>query len=87
MPYNYVCAQAGEVLGELTSTSDILTMSLMAKLLLVSLVSLIPIVWGKAIQSKVRGWLQQKQRNDDEELELESRQASSGYIPVSTHIN
>ncbi|CAO3577339.1 unnamed protein product [Absidia cylindrospora] len=87
MPYNFVCAQAGEVLGELTSTSDILTVSLMAKLLLVSLVSLIPILWGKAIQTKLRGWLQQKQRTDDEELELESHQTSLGYIPVSTHIN
>lgn len=86
MPYNFVCAQAGEVLGELTSTSDILTVSLIFKLLLVSLISLIPIVWGKAIQAKLRGWLQHRQK-EDEEMELEAHQSSLGYIPVSTAVN
>ncbi|KAI8078691.1 snare associated Golgi protein-domain-containing protein [Halteromyces radiatus] len=89
LPYNFVCAQAGEVLGELSSTSDILTVSLMIKLLLVSLISLIPIFWGKTIQRKLRGWIQQ--RKEDEEMELDRyqqhRQTSLGYVPVSTHIN
>ncbi|KAI8331506.1 snare associated Golgi protein-domain-containing protein [Chlamydoabsidia padenii] len=85
MPYNFVCAQAGEVLGELTSTSDILTLSLMMKLLLVSLVSLIPIFYGKTIQTNLRGWLQQRQKQD-EELELEGHQTTLAYIPVSNRI-
>lgn len=70
MPYNYVCVQAGQVLGDLGSTSDILTLSLMAKLLLVSLVSLIPVFWGKSLNAKLRGQLQQqqqhRQKNDEE---------------------
>ncbi|CAO3596538.1 unnamed protein product [Absidia cylindrospora] len=75
IPYNYVCVQAGQVLGELGSTSDILTLSLMAKLLLVSLVSLIPVFWGKSLHAKFREQLQQQQQNrqhrlqkDDEEM-------------------
>ncbi|KAG0749499.1 hypothetical protein G6F62_000456 [Rhizopus arrhizus] len=50
IPYNFVCAQAGDVLGDLTSTSDILSVSLVLKLLVVSLFSLVPVIWGKKIQ-------------------------------------
>ncbi|KAI7897914.1 snare associated Golgi protein-domain-containing protein, partial [Cokeromyces recurvatus] len=50
MPYNFVCAQAGDVLGDLTSTSDIVSVALVLKLLIVSFVSLVPVIWGKAIQ-------------------------------------
>ncbi|CAO3703876.1 unnamed protein product [Rhizopus stolonifer] len=57
IPYNFVCAQAGDVLGDLTSTSDILTISLVIKLLVVSLVPLIPVLWGKKIQKYVKGLL------------------------------
>ncbi|KAI9009366.1 snare associated Golgi protein-domain-containing protein [Phycomyces nitens] len=54
MPYNFVCAQAGDVLGDLTSTSDILSVSLVLKLLGVSIISLVPVLWGKAIQKAIR---------------------------------
>ncbi|KAI8385663.1 snare associated Golgi protein-domain-containing protein [Blakeslea trispora] len=54
MPYNIVCAQAGDVLNDLTSTSDILTVSLVIKLLVVSFISLVPVIWGKSIQQWTR---------------------------------
>ncbi|KAI8369181.1 snare associated Golgi protein-domain-containing protein [Choanephora cucurbitarum] len=54
MPYNVVCAQAGDVLNDLTSTSDIVTVSLVIKLLIVSFISLVPVIWGKAIQQWAR---------------------------------
>ena len=54
MPYNFICAQAGDVLGDLTSTSDIVDVSLVLKLLLVSFISLVPVIWGKAIQRWTR---------------------------------
>lgn len=54
MPYNFVCAQAGDVLGDLTSTSDIVSVSLIIKLLIVSFISLVPVIWGKAIQQWTR---------------------------------
>ncbi|KAI9258467.1 snare associated Golgi protein-domain-containing protein, partial [Sporodiniella umbellata] len=57
IPYNFVCAQAGDVLSDLTSTSDILSFSLMFKLLVVSLVSLIPVIWGKKIQGYLKNVL------------------------------
>ncbi|KAI9487017.1 MAG: snare associated Golgi protein-domain-containing protein [Benjaminiella poitrasii] len=54
MPYNFICAQAGDVLGDLTSTSDIVSVSLVLKLLIVSFISLVPVIWGKAIQQWTR---------------------------------
>ncbi|KAI7868350.1 snare associated Golgi protein-domain-containing protein [Spinellus fusiger] len=54
MPYNFVCAEAGDVLGDLTSTSDIFSLSLVLKLLAVSCLSLVPVIWGKSIQRKMR---------------------------------
>lgn len=54
MPYNFICAQAGDVLGDLTSTSDIVSISLVIKLLLVSFISLVPVIWGKHIQHWTR---------------------------------
>ncbi|CAO3648184.1 unnamed protein product [Mucor hiemalis] len=54
MPYNFICAQAGDVLGDLTSTSDIVSVSLIFKLLVVSFISLVPVIWGKAIQKWTR---------------------------------
>ncbi|ORZ13563.1 snare associated Golgi protein-domain-containing protein [Absidia repens] len=74
MPYNYVCVQAGQVLGELGSTSDILTLSLMAKLLLVSLISLIPVFWGKSLHAKFRGQLQQQQQNRQQRLQKDDEE-------------
>lgn len=54
MPYNFICAQAGDVLSDLTSTSDIVSVSLVLKLLIVSFISLVPVIWGKAIQQWTR---------------------------------
>ncbi|CAO3632146.1 unnamed protein product [Cunninghamella blakesleeana] len=65
MPYNFVCSQAGTILGELTSTSDIFTFSMMVKLLFVSFISLIPIFYGKWIQEKLKWLLEKKQLNNN----------------------
>ena len=54
MPYNFICTQAGDVLGNVTSTSDILTLSHFLKLLFISILSLIPVFWGNMIQRYLR---------------------------------
>jgi uncharacterized membrane protein YdjX (TVP38/TMEM64 family) len=86
MPYNFVCAQAGDVLGDLTSTSDIISASLVIKLLIVSFISLVPVIWGKAIQRKVRQWLGLPEEEEEADLEkLESLELSvNGYTRVNT---
>ncbi|CAO3690624.1 hypothetical protein G6F70_000155 [Rhizopus microsporus] len=78
LPYNFVCAQAGDVLGDLTSTSDIVSVSLVFKLMIVSLVSLLPIVWGKKIQKWARRTFKLASVDDDDaektnEVELNHR--------------
>ncbi|GAN06598.1 transmembrane protein 41A-A-like [Mucor ambiguus] len=80
MPYNFICAQAGDVLGDLTSTSDIVSVSLVLKLLIVSFISLVPVIWGKAIQQWTRQImglppaldvdLEKSLNNDDVELTI-----------------
>lgn len=79
MPYNFICAQAGDVLGDLTSTSDIVSVSLVFKLLIVSFISLVPVIWGKNIQQWTRKMLglppaidmdTEKANNEDNDLEL-----------------
>jgi uncharacterized membrane protein YdjX (TVP38/TMEM64 family) len=79
MPYNFICAQAGDVLGDLTSTSDIVSVSLVFKLLIVSFISLVPVIWGKNIQQWTRKVLGlppavdmdvEKSNNEDNDLEL-----------------
>ncbi|KAG0168791.1 Transmembrane protein 41A [Apophysomyces sp. BC1034] len=88
MPYNLVCAQAGDVLSDLTSTSDILSFSLMMKLLLVSFISLVPVLWGKTIQRYVRQFLRLPPAEDldDDDVEKASVELDhDGYQRVSTH--
>ncbi|KAF7721802.1 Transmembrane protein 41A [Apophysomyces ossiformis] len=87
MPYNLVCAQAGDVLGDLTSTSEILSFSLILKLLLVSFISLVPVVWGKSIQRAVRRCLNLPPSEDlDDDVEKASVEIDcDGYQRVSTH--
>ncbi|ORY95310.1 snare associated Golgi protein-domain-containing protein [Syncephalastrum racemosum] len=65
MPYNFICAQAGSVLGELTSTADIVSVSLVFKLLAVSIVSLVPVLWGNQIQKATRRYLNLQEVHDD----------------------
>ncbi|KAI8384803.1 snare associated Golgi protein-domain-containing protein [Radiomyces spectabilis] len=87
MPYNFICAQAGAVLGSLTSTSDILSFGLLLKLLFVSFISLVPIIWGKSIQRWVRRMLQLPPVDDDDiekGLSMELSQ-NSDYQRVSQH--
>ncbi|ORX57613.1 hypothetical protein DM01DRAFT_1284211 [Hesseltinella vesiculosa] len=60
IPYNLVCTQAGQVLGELTSTADLLAPALMLKLCLVSFLTLIPIAWGKTLQNRLRSYLERQ---------------------------
>ncbi|CAO3631413.1 unnamed protein product [Cunninghamella echinulata] len=83
MPYNFICTQAGTILGELTSTSDIFTFSMMMKLLIVSLVSLIPIFYGKWIQEKLRAWVLEKNNSNhhiNNDIELNHSFTSSHII-------
>jgi uncharacterized membrane protein YdjX (TVP38/TMEM64 family) len=88
MPYNFICAQAGDVLGDLTSTSDIVSVSLVVKLLIVSFISLVPVIWGKNIQQWTRQLMglppvidmdleKSLNNNNDEDVEL------SGYSRFS----
>ncbi|KAG2206779.1 hypothetical protein INT46_008647 [Mucor plumbeus] len=91
MPYNFICAQAGDVLGDLTSTSDIVSLSLVLKLLIVSFISLVPVIWGKAIQQWTRQImglppvldmdLEKSLNNDDVELTI------NGYSRVPNNNN
>lgn len=69
MPYNFICAQAGAVLGELSSTSDILSVPLLLKLLLVSFISLFPVVYGKRMKRWARRRLGTSANNNDDDLE------------------
>ncbi|KAI8069814.1 snare associated Golgi protein-domain-containing protein [Gilbertella persicaria] len=69
MPYNFVCAQAGDVLSDLTSTSDIVTVSLVMKLLIVSFISLVPVIWGKSIQQWTRRIMGLPPIVDDKDVE------------------
>jgi uncharacterized membrane protein YdjX (TVP38/TMEM64 family) len=91
MPYNFICAQAGDVLGDLTSTSDIVSVSLVFKLLIVSFISLVPVIWGKNIQQWTRKMLGlppavdmdiEKSNNEDTDLELsnESSRNNGTYL-------
>ena len=69
MPYNFICAQAGAVLGELSSTADIISASLIIKLLGVSFISLVPVIWGKKLKRLMKRYIGAK---DDDEQEEEN---------------
>lgn len=78
MPYNFISAQAGQVLGELTSTADIFSISLILKLLLVSFVSLVPVIWGDKLKTWIRQFIvtdgddyERLEKDADDRLELE----------------
>jgi hypothetical protein len=47
IPYNLACCQAGEILSELSSTADIWRPMLLFKMILVSLLSLLPPLYTK----------------------------------------
>lgn len=86
MPYNFVCAQAGDVLGDLTSTSDIVSVSLVIKLLIVSFVSLVPVIWGKAIQRWARQLLGLPVLESDSEKAVSDIELSiDGYSRVPSN--
>ncbi|CAB4434248.1 unnamed protein product [Rhizophagus irregularis] len=50
IPYNLACCQAGDILSELTSTADIWQPILLLKMMMVSLLSLIPPLYGKKLK-------------------------------------
>jgi uncharacterized membrane protein YdjX (TVP38/TMEM64 family) len=50
LPYNFICCQAGEVIGEISSTADIFSASMIVKMAIVSLISLIPVIFGSHIK-------------------------------------
>lgn len=76
MPYNFICAQAGSVLGELTSTADIVSVSLVFKLLAVSIVSLVPVLWGNQIQKATRRYLNLQEVHDDDDNDVDLEKAN-----------
>ncbi|KAI8922398.1 hypothetical protein DFJ77DRAFT_425514 [Powellomyces hirtus] len=55
MPYNYVCVQAAATLAQLDSFADILSLDVLLKLLSISVIALIPALYGQKIASWVRG--------------------------------
>ncbi|KAI7860677.1 snare associated Golgi protein-domain-containing protein [Circinella umbellata] len=67
MPYNFICAQAGAVLGELSSTADIVSASLIIKLLGVSFISLVPVIWGKKLKRLMKRYIGAKDDGEEEE--------------------
>ncbi|CAG8631135.1 1105_t:CDS:2 [Funneliformis caledonium] len=50
IPYNLACCQAGDILFELTSTADIWQPALLLKMMIVSLLSLIPPFYSKRLK-------------------------------------
>ncbi|GES89276.1 transmembrane protein 41A-A-like isoform X1 [Rhizophagus clarus] len=50
IPYNLACCQAGDILSELTSTADIWQPVLLLKMIMVSLLSLIPPLYSKKLK-------------------------------------
>ncbi|KAJ3011573.1 Transmembrane protein 41A [Thoreauomyces humboldtii] len=55
MPYNYICVQAATTLAQLTSFSDILSLSVLFKLVTMSVIALVPAIWGEKMASWIRG--------------------------------
>jgi uncharacterized membrane protein YdjX (TVP38/TMEM64 family) len=69
LPYNFICCQAGEVIGQITSTADIVSMSMIVKMAVISLISLIPVVFGTHIKRYMSRRLAIK--NDSMDLEYQ----------------
>lgn len=69
LPYNFICCQAGEVIGQITSTADIVSMSMILKMAFISLVSLIPVVFGSQIKRYMSRRLAIKSGNIDLEYQ------------------
>ncbi|KAI9095456.1 hypothetical protein DFS34DRAFT_582052 [Phlyctochytrium arcticum] len=53
MPYNYICVQAAATLSQLDSFSDILSIGVLLKLISISVLALIPAVYGH----RIAGWI------------------------------
>ncbi|KAJ2963749.1 hypothetical protein NQZ79_g1253 [Umbelopsis isabellina] len=69
LPYNFICCQAGEVIGQITSTADIVSMSMILKMAFISLISLIPVVFGSQIKRYMSRRLAIKTDNMDLEYQ------------------
>jgi uncharacterized membrane protein YdjX (TVP38/TMEM64 family) len=63
LPYNFVSCQAGEVIGQINSTADIFTLSMIAKMAIVSIISLIPVVFGSRIKKYMNDRVARKEGN------------------------
>ncbi|KAI9492463.1 snare associated Golgi protein-domain-containing protein [Zychaea mexicana] len=72
MPYNFICAQAGAVLGELSSTADIVSVSLVLKLLGVSFISLVPVLFGKKLKRMMKQYIGAKDNDIDDDVDEDS---------------
>jgi len=60
IPYNLACCQAGDILSELTSTADIWQPVLLLKMIMVSLLSLMPPLYSK----KLKKWIELRTKTD-----------------------
>ncbi|KAI8147517.1 snare associated Golgi protein-domain-containing protein [Fennellomyces sp. T-0311] len=83
MPYNFICAQAGAVLGELSSTADIVSVSLVLKLLGVSFISLVPVIWGNKLKHMMTEYIGAK--GDDEDQDDEDDLEKGGELNNTAH--
>lgn len=63
LPYNFVSCQAGEVIGQINTTADIFTFSMIIKMAIVSIISLIPVVFGSKIKKYMNDRVAQKEGN------------------------
>ncbi|KAJ3003712.1 Transmembrane protein 41A [Thoreauomyces humboldtii] len=55
MPYNYICVQAAATLAQMNSFRDILSLSVLFKLVSVSAIALVPALYGRQISDWVKG--------------------------------
>ncbi|KAI8817958.1 uncharacterized protein EV422DRAFT_499454 [Fimicolochytrium jonesii] len=61
MPYNYICVQAAATLAQLDSFADILSAEVLLKLLSMSVLALIPALYGQKIAAWIRGRVQEEE--------------------------
>lgn len=86
MPYNYICIQAATTISSLNSFSDMLSLSTMLRLLSISVLALIPIFCGKAInnfiKTKINGITNSISSNYSSESKLISSNNNSNDLDI-----
>jgi hypothetical protein len=54
MPYNFICVQTGGILSELNNLDDIITFSIMLKLLFIAGVAFLPSIFIQRFRNKLK---------------------------------